>query len=165
MIYGIFPSISSWKYLWERLIQLESILYPSVQFSSVSSVAQSCLTNCDSVNCSTPGFPVQHQLSELAQTIRVVSSAYLCYWYFSQLSFFPACASSIPAFHMMYSVYKLNHQGDNIQPFPIWNQSMSGFNCCFSTCIQISQEAGKVIWYSHLKEFSTFCCDLHSQRL
>ena len=27
---------------------------------------------------------------------------------------------------------------------------MSSSNCCFLTCIQISQEAGKVIWYSHL---------------
>ena len=27
---------------------------------------------------------------------------------------------------------------------------MSGSNCCFLTCIQISQEAGQVIWYSHL---------------
>ena len=26
---------------------------------------------------------------------------------------------------------------------------MSGFNCCFSTCIQVSQEASKVVWYSH----------------
>ena len=28
--------------------------------------------------------------------------------------------------------------------------SMSNFNCCFLTCIQVSWEAGKVIWYSHL---------------
>ena len=28
--------------------------------------------------------------------------------------------------------------------------SMSSFNCCFLICIQISQEAGKVVWYSHL---------------
>ena len=27
---------------------------------------------------------------------------------------------------------------------------MSGSNCCFLTCIQLSQESGKVIWYSHL---------------
>ena len=27
---------------------------------------------------------------------------------------------------------------------------MSGFNCCFLICIQISQEAGAVVWYSHL---------------
>ena len=28
--------------------------------------------------------------------------------------------------------------------------SMSGSNCCFLTCIQVSHEAGKVVWYSHL---------------
>ena len=37
----------------------------SVQFSSV---AQSCPTLCDVMDCSTPGFPVHHQLPELAQT-------------------------------------------------------------------------------------------------
>ena len=28
--------------------------------------------------------------------------------------------------------------------------SMSSSKCCFLTCIQVSQEAGKVVWYSHL---------------
>ena len=37
----------------------------SVQFSSV---AQSCLTLCDPMNCSTPGLPVHHQLPESTQT-------------------------------------------------------------------------------------------------
>ena len=27
---------------------------------------------------------------------------------------------------------------------------MSGSNCCFLTCIKISQEAGRVVWYSHI---------------
>ena len=27
---------------------------------------------------------------------------------------------------------------------------MSGSKCCFLTCAQISQEAGEVVWYSHL---------------
>ena len=27
---------------------------------------------------------------------------------------------------------------------------MSSPNCCFLTCIQVSQEAGQVVWYSHL---------------
>ena len=27
---------------------------------------------------------------------------------------------------------------------------MSSSNSCFLTCIQISQEAGQVVWYSHL---------------
>ena len=35
---------------------------------------------------------------------------------------------------------------------------MFGSNCCFLTCIQISQEAGQVVWYSHLlKNFPQFC--------
>ena len=28
--------------------------------------------------------------------------------------------------------------------------SMSSSNCCFLTGIQVSQEAGQVVWYSHL---------------
>ena len=34
----------------------------------IRSVAQSCLTLCDPVNCSTPGLPVHHQLPEFTQT-------------------------------------------------------------------------------------------------
>ena len=34
---------------------------------------------------------------------------------------------------------------------------MSGSNCCFLTCIQVSQEVGKVVWFSHLfKNFPKF---------
>ena len=33
-----------------------------------SSVTQLCLTLCDPMDCSTPGFIVRHQLLELAQT-------------------------------------------------------------------------------------------------
>ena len=34
---------------------------------------------------------------------------------------------------------------------------MSSSNCCFLTCIQISQDAGQVVWYSHLlKNFPQF---------
>ena len=40
-------------------------VFPPYQFSSV---AQSCLTLCDPMDCSTPGFPVHHQLWELTQT-------------------------------------------------------------------------------------------------
>ena len=35
--------------------------------------------------------------------------------------------------------------------------SMSGSNCCILTCIHVSQEAGQVVWYSHLfKNFPQF---------
>ena len=37
-------------------------------YTLFSSVAQSCLTLCDPMSCSTPGLPVQHQLLEPMQT-------------------------------------------------------------------------------------------------
>ena len=37
-------------------------------FKCITSVAQSCPTLCDPMDCSTPGFPVHHQLPELTQT-------------------------------------------------------------------------------------------------
>ena len=48
--------------------------------------------------------------------IRVVSSAYLRLLIFLQAILIPACVSSSLEFLMMYSAYKLNKQGDNIQP-------------------------------------------------
>ena len=66
--------------------------------------------------------------SSSLSAIRVVSSAYLRLLIFLPAISIPACASSSLAFHMMYSAYKLNRQGDSIQPwctpFPIWNQSV-----------------------------------------
>ena len=60
-----------------------------------------------------------------------------------------------PAFPMMYSAFNLNKQGDNIQPwsipFPVLNQPAIPlfhvlFYCCFLTCMQISQEAAKLVF-------------------
>ena len=60
--------------------------------------------------------------------IRVVSSAFLRLLIFLLAILILACASASSAFYMLYSAYKLNKQGDNIQPwctlFPIWNQSI-----------------------------------------
>ena len=61
--------------------------------------------------------------------IKVVSSVYLGLLIFLLAIQIPAFASSSPAFLMMYSAYKLNKQGGNIQPwctpFLIWNQSVA----------------------------------------
>ena len=66
--------------------------------------------------------------SSSLSAIKVASSAYLRSLIFLPSILIPACASSSLAFHMMYSAFKLNKQGDNIQPwdtpFPIWNQSV-----------------------------------------
>ena len=55
------------------------------------------------------------------------------------------------------TVYSLD-----IYPFPNFKPvhcSMSGSNCCFLTHIQVSQETGKVVWYSQLLKNFPVCCD------
>src|SRR5574340_381045 len=102
--------------------------------------------------------------SSSLSALRVVSSAYLRLLIFLLAILIPACASSSPAFLMKYSAYKLNKQGDKYTALmysfsylePVCC-SMSSSNCCFLTCIQISQQAGQVVWYSHLlKNFPQF---------
>ena len=46
-------------------MKTENSALEAIQFSSV---AQSCPTLCNPMDCSTPGLPVHHQLPELAQT-------------------------------------------------------------------------------------------------
>ena len=103
--------------------------------------------------------------------IRVVSSSYLRLLIFLPAILIPACASSSPAFLMMYSAYKLNKQGDNIQPwctsFPIWNQSVVPCPVLLlldlSTDFSVCRSGGLV--FPSLSEFSTNYGDPHSQRL
>ena len=104
--------------------------------------------------------------------IREVSSAYLWLLIFLLAILIPACTSSSPAFQMMYSAYKLNKQGDNIQPwctsFLIWNRSV--FPCPVLTVASWPAYVflrRQVRWSGipSLSEFSTLCCDPHSQRL
>ena len=92
-----------------------------------------------------------------------MSSTNLRWLIFLLANLIPACALSSPAFLVMYSAYKLNKQGDTIAltySFPNLEPvrcSMSGSNCCLLTCLQSSQEAGKMVWYSyHFKNFPQF---------
>ena len=108
----------------------------------------------------------------LLSAIRVVLSAYLRLLIFLWVILIPACASSSPAFLMMYSAYELNKQGDNIQPwrtpFPIWKQSV--VSCPVLTvgswpAYRFLRRWVRCLVFPSLKEFSTVCCDPHSQRL
>ena len=45
------------------------------------------------------------------------------------------------------TIHSLDEHFSYLEPFCC---SICISNCCFLTCIQISQEAGQVIWYSHL---------------
>ena len=66
--------------------------------------------------------------SSSLSAIRMVLSTHMRLLIFLLAILIPACGSSSLAFCMMYSAYKLNKQGDNIQPchtsFPILNQSV-----------------------------------------
>ena len=95
---------------------------------------------------------------------RVIPSVYLRLLIFLLAILIPACNSSNPVFLMMCSAYKLNKQGDskqalsysflNLEPVSC---SVQDSNCCFLTSIQVSQETGKMVWYSHLfKSFPQF---------
>ena len=65
-------------------------LPPLLQFSSV---AQSCPTLCDPMNCSTPGLPVHHQLPEFTQIyVHRVSDAIQ-----PSVVPFSSCPQSLPA--------------------------------------------------------------------
>ena len=109
--------------------------------------------------------------SSLLSAIRVVSPAYLRLLIFLLVILIPAYASSIAAFCMMFSAYKLNSRMTicsldvRLSQFGTSLFSMSSSNCCFLICIQISYEAGKVVWYSHVLKNFPVCCDPHSQKL
>ena len=69
---------------------------------------------------------IKRLFSSSLSAINAMSSVYLRLLIFLLAILIPTWASSSPAFLMMYSAYKLNKQGDNIQPwqtpFLIWNQ-------------------------------------------
>ena len=93
--------------------------------------------------------------SSSLSSITVVYTAFLRLLIFLLAIFIPASVSSSLAVCMIYSAYKLNKQGGNIQPwcipFPIWNQSVP---CPVVTVASWSAyrfiKTGQVVWYSHL---------------
>ena len=72
---------------------------------------------------------IKRLFSSTLSAIRVVPSAYVRLLILLPAILISACASSSLAFHMMYTAYKQNKQGDNIQswntPFSIWNHSVA----------------------------------------
>ena len=104
-------------------------------------------------------------------SIRVVSYAYLRLLIFLQAISVLVYESSDLTFHMMYSAQKLYKQDDNIiLDIDILNFepvfcSMSSSNCCFLSCIQVSQDAGKVVRYFHLFKYIPLFVVIHPKVL
>ena len=104
------------------------------------SVGQSCPTLCNAMDCSTPGFPVCHQLSELAQTY--------VHWVGDAIQpFHPLLSLSLPALNLS------QHQGlfkESILPIR-WPKY-----CNFSFSISLSNEYSGLIsfridWFISLR--------------
>ena len=97
------------------------------QTSQFSSGPQSCLTLCDPMDCSTPGFPVHHQLPELAQTH--------VHWVGDDIQPSHPLSSPYPAFnlsqhHGLFQWISSSHQVAKILEFQLQHQS---FQCIFRT--------------------------------
>ena len=60
------------------------------------------------------------------------------------------------------SPYSLDILLSHLEPVCCYTSSS---NCCFLTCIQVSQETDKVVCYSYPFKNFPVCCDPHSQRL
>ena len=124
------------------------------------SVAHSCLTLCDPMDCSTPGFPVPHHLSEFAQThVRWVSDAI-------QLSH-PLLSPSSPAFdlsqhrglfqwvtslHQVAKVLELQHQSFQrifrvyfLQDWLVWSPCSPRDSQVF---LQQHSSKASILWHS-----------------
>ena len=116
----------SWENLPESRTQKMQILkerekIKKLETVSVSSVTQSCLTLCDPMDCSTPGFPVHHQLPEPTQThVLWVSDAI-------QPSH-PLSSTSPPAFNLsqhqgLFKWVSSSHQVAEVLEFQLQHQS------------------------------------------
>ena len=85
---------------------------------SISSVAQSCLTPCNPMDCSIPGLPVHHQLPELAKTyVHRVSDAI-------QPSY-PLSSLSPPAFSLSQYQGFFSESVLHIRGLKYWSFSLS----------------------------------------
>ena len=95
----IYPSLSSREHVLFHLFRVSPSTFTSdsressrLQFSSAQ-FSQSCPALCDPMDCSTPGLPVHHQLSEYTQTqVHQVSDAIK--------TSHPLLSPSLPAFSL-----------------------------------------------------------------
>ena len=121
------------KLKFEDFLSSGSTFFPRVAWKNIQfcccSVAQLCLTLCDSMDCSMPGFPVLHHLLELTQThVHLVGDAIQ-----------PSCplsSPSPPAFNL--SVLPVNTQHWSLLGWTGWIslQSKGLSRVFFSTTVE-----------------------------
>ena len=113
-----------------------------IQFSSV---AQSCLTLCDHMDCSTPGFPVHHQPPELAQThVHQVSDAIQP----SHPLSFPSPAFNLSQHRDLFKWVSFSHQVAKVVELQLQHQS---FQWIFTT------DSLWIDWFDLVESLAHYC--------
>ena len=162
-LFRVFPHLFALKW-WDQMPMI--LVFWMLSFKPVFSLSSFTFIKRLFGSSSLSAIRVVHIWGYWCRCICICRCAYLRLLVFLPAILIPACASSSPAFRMMYSAYKLNKQGDNTQPwrtpFPVWNQSVPSPILTVASW-PASQEAGQVVWYSCLS--TTVCGDPHSQRL
>ena len=110
-------------WLWRRKREVcrNLVLEWAIQCTSNSVQSLSCLTLCEPMDCSTPGFPVHHQLLELTQThVHRVSDAIQ--------PFYPLLSLSPPTFNFsqhqgLFQWVSSSHQVTKVLEFQLQDQS------------------------------------------
>ena len=120
-----------------------------VQFSSV---AQSCPTLCDPMNCSTPGLPVHHQLPEFTQThVHWVGDAIQP----SHPLLSPYPPSPNPSQHQgLFQCVNSSHEVAKVLEFQPQHQSFISDYCKVNTLIATTQEKRWIFAGLHLYDSS-----------
>ena len=114
--FSLYLKSFSWLSCYLLFISTVSFFTSSIQFSSVTQLCPS-----DPMDCSMPGFPVHHQLSEFAQThVRPVSDAIQ--------SSHPLASLSSPAFNLsehqgLFHWVGFSHEVAKVLEFQLQNQS------------------------------------------
>ena len=113
----------NWRITWSPWEKVSLSVWDTILITAqFSSVAQSCLTLCDPMDCSTPSFPVYHQLPELAQTHvhwvgDAIQPSYLL------LSPFPS-AFNLSQHQGLFQWVSSSHQVTKLLEFQLQHQSL-----------------------------------------
>ena len=123
---SVLRAVCSFTGLWQKLIRTEDLWETAHRNPPLNTPRQWMLSFKPTFSLSTFTFIQKLFSFSLLSALRMMSSAYLRLLIFLLAILIPAYSSSSPAFHIMYSAYNLNKQGDNIQPwrtpFQILNQ-------------------------------------------
>ena len=146
-------------FAWPPLSLFPFLIFLSVQFSSGT---QSCPTLCDLKDCSTPGFPVHHQLPELLKLMSIESvmqsnHLILCRPLLLPPSIFPSLRvfSNESVLHIRWPKYwsfsfsiSPSHEYSGLIPFRMDWLDLLAFQRTLKSLLQHHSSKASILWHS-----------------